>query len=301
MKRPLKGIPRITQVFAANDVNYAQFGLKGHHGVDYWVGTGTPVYAPESGTITTSSNGTTDQYTGRVAAGEVIILKGQYEHWFMHLSKRLVGTGVRVSEGELIGYTGNTGLTTGPHLHWGVRPLQPNINNGYRGFIDPATVLHSPPPQPPPTNNNQGVKVMDRRAGQQMYLTAFHRSAESDGAADQWNGQHPSSSLEFVRNSTEWQITDQKIKNYDNLVAQINELNARPTKAQLDQLVHDIDAERTKVLLLEEQLEEEKSKPPVIIEKPVEKVVEKEVIREVEPSWLKRVRDTINQFLRGGK
>ena len=141
MRRPLNPPIVITQPFAATDVDYSQFGLLGHHGQDAQANIGTPVYAPENSVVTTSSNGTTDQYTGRVAAGEVIVLKGTYEHWLMHLSQRLVSVGQSVAEGQLIGYTGNTGFTTGPHLHWGTRPLNPNINNGYRGFIDPANVL----------------------------------------------------------------------------------------------------------------------------------------------------------------
>ena len=60
----------------------------------------------------------------------------------MHLSKREVKAGDTVKEGQLIGYSGNTGLSTGPHLHWGTRPLNPNMNNGYRGFIDPSIVLN---------------------------------------------------------------------------------------------------------------------------------------------------------------
>lgn len=153
MRRPIdltNGV-YIGQTFGEMGVDYAQFGLRGHHGCDYPASVGRPVYAPEPGVVTTSSNGVTDRYTGRRADGQTIIMEGSYEHWLMHLNERLVGDGQRVDEGQLIGYSGNTGFTTGPHLHWGTRPLNPDINNGFRGFVDPATVLVSAAPTPPPT------------------------------------------------------------------------------------------------------------------------------------------------------
>lgn len=144
MRRPLNPPISVSQPFASTAFDYSPYGLKGHHGVDYVAGVGTPIYAPENGTILQSANGVTDPKSGRFAAGETIIMSGSYEHWLMHLSRRLVSAGQSVTEGQLIGYTGNTGVSTGPHLHWGVRPLTPNLNNGYRGFIDPSIVLNTP-------------------------------------------------------------------------------------------------------------------------------------------------------------
>lgn len=144
MRRPidLKNGVSIGQPFGAKEFDYSPYGLVGHHGQDYPSPVGQPIYAPESGTILQSANGVTDPKSGRFAAGETIIMSGKYEHWLMHLSKREVKAGDTVKEGQLIGYSGNTGLSTGPHLHWGTRPLNPNMNNGYRGFIDPSIVLN---------------------------------------------------------------------------------------------------------------------------------------------------------------
>jgi uncharacterized coiled-coil protein SlyX len=144
MRWPLNSVVP-TQEFGANAVDYSQFGLNGHHGRDLQAGVGTPVYASESGVVEKSANGVTDKYTGRFAAGETITINGSYEIWYMHLNQRLVSAGQRVSEGQLIGYSGNTGFTTGPHLHVGTRPLNPNINNGYRGFVDPRGVINNAP------------------------------------------------------------------------------------------------------------------------------------------------------------
>jgi len=147
MKRPLNGSPTITQEFGSTAFDYTPYGLKGHHGVDYGIGAGTPVYAPESGVIEKSANGIVDKYTGRGAAGETITMVGNtMEHWLMHLQRRLVTAGQRVNEGDLIGYTDNTGVSTGNHLHWGTRPLNPDLNNGYRGFTNPADWLFKPAP-----------------------------------------------------------------------------------------------------------------------------------------------------------
>lgn len=139
MRYPLNSVS-VTQEFGSTAIDYSQFGLKGHHGIDLNASVGTPVYAPESGTILQSANGVTDPKSGRFAAGETIVMQGTYEHWLMHLSQRLVSAGQKVTEGQLIGYSGNTGFTTGPHLHAGTRPLNPDMNNGYRGFINPRGV-----------------------------------------------------------------------------------------------------------------------------------------------------------------
>jgi len=160
MKQPINlgnGVS-LGQAFGEDRATYGQFGLQGHHGQDMPAAIGTPIYAPESGTITVSGNGAKDRYTGRSIAGETIVVQGgSYEHWLMHLSSRQVSVGQQVTEGQVVGFSGNTGYSTGPHLHWGVRPNTPDINNGYRGFVNPMTVLATSAPAAaiviPPTSN----------------------------------------------------------------------------------------------------------------------------------------------------
>lgn len=155
MRYPLQNIRVVEDgQFGTDPKVYAQFNLAGHNGVDFIASVGLPIYAPEDATVVVSSNGTTDQYTGAGVAGEVVVLRGTSEHWLLHLSKRNVSKGDTVKEGQLIGYSGNTGFTTGPHLHWGVRPLQPNIKNGYRGFIDPMEFMK---------NQGENMAVKDRQ------------------------------------------------------------------------------------------------------------------------------------------
>ncbi len=131
---------QLGQRFGEDPETYAAFGLLGHNGQDFPVGMGSAVFAPEDATVLISANGTKDQYTGAAVAGETIVLQGKYEHWLLHNSQRLVNDRDRVREGQLIAFSGNTGFSTGPHCHWGVRPLSPDLNNGYRGFVDPLSV-----------------------------------------------------------------------------------------------------------------------------------------------------------------
>lgn len=87
-----------------------------HHdypAIDIPVGTGTPVYAV--------TNGTAYHIGGGYGYG--VDLRGDdgVRYIFGHFNSRSVGNGVRVSAGQLIGYSGNTGNSTGPHLHFEIR------------------------------------------------------------------------------------------------------------------------------------------------------------------------------------
>jgi murein DD-endopeptidase MepM/ murein hydrolase activator NlpD len=83
-----------------------------HAGIDIRAARGTPVYAPTPGTVIQAGHvqdyGTT-----------IIVNHGQDVHTlYGHLSKLNVQSGQRVERGALIGYTGNTGRSSGPHLHY---------------------------------------------------------------------------------------------------------------------------------------------------------------------------------------
>lgn len=88
-----------------------------HTGVDYGAPTGTPVRATGDGVV---------EFAGvKGGYGNMIILKhhGQYSTYYGHLSKFAAGihSGVRVEQGETIGFVGSTGWATGPHLHYEFR------------------------------------------------------------------------------------------------------------------------------------------------------------------------------------
>lgn len=85
-----------------------------HKGVDIANAVGTPIYASASGEVTKSGYGSG-------GAGLMIALKhGKSQTRYMHMSKLLVGYGEKVTQGQLIGKMGNTGGSTGPHLHFEV-------------------------------------------------------------------------------------------------------------------------------------------------------------------------------------
>ena len=113
------------------------FGLKGHNGLDIAYDDGTEVFAMHDGVLDFEQ----DEYKG---LGAVVAAEG-YKTILWHL-KSFVGANRAVRRGELIGYGDNTGYSTGPHLHLGLKLLDLsgqtlNKDNGYWGFIDPTLYL----------------------------------------------------------------------------------------------------------------------------------------------------------------
>lgn len=86
-----------------------------HNGIDMACAQGTPIYATRAGTVTVAS------YQAGGAGNYVSInhLDG-FASIYMHMTNYIVSAGQTVSQGQLIGYVGSTGLSTGPHLHFGI-------------------------------------------------------------------------------------------------------------------------------------------------------------------------------------
>jgi hypothetical protein len=131
LKHPLPGA-RITQGFGANATAYARYGLRGHEGLDYSAAVGTPVRAAHDGDILRGQDEAGYGTYAVVSAPSVRTLYG-------HLSA--VTAMGRVTAGQVIGLSGNTGNSTGPHLHFGVRPVPIDWQNGYKGYVDPEPWL----------------------------------------------------------------------------------------------------------------------------------------------------------------
>ncbi|MCP2605243.1 peptidoglycan DD-metalloendopeptidase family protein, partial [Candidatus Aminicenantes bacterium AH-873-B07] len=116
LKSPLK-YGRITSRF-----NYRRFHpifkkYTPHYGVDYSAPIGTPVQATADGVIT---------FIGRKkGSGKIIKIrhKNTYESFYLHLSRFRKGLkkGIKVKQGDIIGYVGSTGLSIGPHLDYRVK------------------------------------------------------------------------------------------------------------------------------------------------------------------------------------
>lgn len=115
LKAPLK-FSRISSGFSNNRLHPILKIRRPHHGVDYAAPSGTPVYALGDGTVIHAA------YTG--GAGHYVKIKhnGTYTTGYMHLRDYAPGIspGKRVKQGQLIGYVGSTGLSTGPHLDFRV-------------------------------------------------------------------------------------------------------------------------------------------------------------------------------------
>ena len=85
-----------------------------HGGVDFGASEGTPIYAPAAGVVVMSKKLDIRGTTIIIDHG-IGIFTG---YW--HLQESAVSVGQKLARGDLIGYVGNTGLSTGPHLHWEV-------------------------------------------------------------------------------------------------------------------------------------------------------------------------------------
>ncbi len=94
----------------------SQYFGRGHTGTDFMADVGTPVYASASGKVVKVSTGWSGGYGNQI----VIDHGGGRATRYAHLSKINVDIGQNVGKGEVIGLSGNTGRSTGPHLHFEV-------------------------------------------------------------------------------------------------------------------------------------------------------------------------------------
>ncbi len=91
-------------------------GIHDHNAVDLAIPAGTPIHAAASGRVTLARNG----YNGGFGNVVIISHSNGTETLYAHMSKLGTSTGAEVSQGEVIGYVGSTGHSTGPHLHFEV-------------------------------------------------------------------------------------------------------------------------------------------------------------------------------------
>jgi len=112
---------RITQEFG--NTSFALSGAyngKGHNGIDLAASIGTPVKAAMTGIV--KGSGDTGSVRGCYSYGRWVLVRHEngLDTLYAHLSQIGVTTGQAVATGDLIGYAGQTGYATGPHLHFGV-------------------------------------------------------------------------------------------------------------------------------------------------------------------------------------
>jgi murein DD-endopeptidase MepM/ murein hydrolase activator NlpD len=145
-----KGEYPISQRFGEHFYNsngqcvYELMGMDGHNGVDFALPIGTKLIAVSDGIVSSAIQ-------ERYGYGNHIRLRSRqngvyYEVIYGHCSKFFVKQGERVKKGQIIGESGNSGFSSGPHLHFGLRVLDENENvldygNGYKGYINPLSLF----------------------------------------------------------------------------------------------------------------------------------------------------------------
>lgn len=104
---------------------------KMHWGIDFAAPRGTPIYATGNGTVLLTQH----HYHGY---GNMVIIDNGYGYQtrFAHMQKYIVSPGEKVKRGQLIGYVGSTGLSTGPHLHYEVVKDGKRVNPIYYFYQD---------------------------------------------------------------------------------------------------------------------------------------------------------------------
>lgn len=92
-------------------------GWRGHKGLDFAVKTGERAYASHAGVVIEAG-----WHWKEANYGKLVVIKfGDVKLYYAHLSKIKVKVGDEVEAGDVIGLVGNTGFSTGPHLHFGVK------------------------------------------------------------------------------------------------------------------------------------------------------------------------------------
>lgn len=112
--RPKFAIPVAQQGLSASFGQSGGMWMSVHTGIDFPVGYGTPVMAATDGTVRT-------QYNSAYGNMAIVTAPDGTETWYCHLSSTKIRGG-KVKAGEVIAYSGNSGNSTGPHLHFEVRP-----------------------------------------------------------------------------------------------------------------------------------------------------------------------------------
>lgn len=111
---PFNGSYRLSSGFNLRRTHPVTGRVSPHHGTDFAMPVGTPIIAPADGRVEKVGN--------HPAAGRYVVIRHDngYRTRYLHLSRPQVSRGDRVSMGEQIALSGNTGRSTGPHLHYEV-------------------------------------------------------------------------------------------------------------------------------------------------------------------------------------
>ena len=116
---------------------FQEWGIVGHNGLDFGLTAGNEVFACDVGkVIQAGDNGD---------FGTSITIQHSWgQSIYGHLQETKVNEGDDISVNKVIGLSGSSGAAFGEHLHFAIKPNNPDLNNGYLGFIDPTPYLSLP-------------------------------------------------------------------------------------------------------------------------------------------------------------
>lgn len=141
IRLPFEGKYPITFRFGENPDWYVRRVGYPHNGVDFGMPRGTPVLACDDGKVWYADNIPDSDGIGINIGHEW----GLSQYW--HLTMCVAKWGDEVKKGETIGFSGDTGWATGPHLHFGIK-VKDDSPPGMRGWTNPVPYLEGPVFQP---------------------------------------------------------------------------------------------------------------------------------------------------------
>jgi hypothetical protein len=138
---PYRGTFGTAQLWGENPQIYSQFKyggvpLKGHNGIDFLTPIGVELVAIDDGVV---EQAVLNDPTG--FGNYIKVRHGWGESLYAHMDSLAVQAGQSVARGELIGRSGNTGFSQGPHLHFSIRIAPYERGDGWGGFSDPLPYL----------------------------------------------------------------------------------------------------------------------------------------------------------------
>lgn len=154
----------------------------GHNGVDFAVPARTPVKAATDGIVIFEGWGQNNTWMTQPAGICILTLDTDGTHsGYAHLSETVVNKVQEVKKGQIIGYVGTTGSSTGPHLHFEKLPARPDFNNGVQGRIDPMPFFKQKTnPAPAPSSGGRVAQVGTFES--QVNSLRIRRSPSMNGA-----------------------------------------------------------------------------------------------------------------------
>jgi len=110
-------------------------GLSAHDGIDFAVPLNTPIKAVDDGFMIPILDGVQTY-------GNTVVIEHKWgRSYYGHLNTINFKPSEKIKKGDVIGLSGDTGISTGPHLHFGIRPNGYDYNNGYYGKVNPLEYL----------------------------------------------------------------------------------------------------------------------------------------------------------------